>query len=200
MPDEVSGSTPPTSPEIEAVLTFEDFYLDTRTEIGRAVALVLGNPDLAAEATDEAYTRACERWARIRGGNPSGWVYRVALNWALSVLRQHRRSPHRLYQPLTDDPGTPEPAVHTAMAALDPKHRSVVVCRHLLGWSVAETAAALRIREGTVKSRLFRANQVLAAQLHHLRPESPPTGPRLDPLRPPSAGGPAAPHPDQEQP
>ena len=53
---------------------------------------------------------------------------------------------------------------------LDIAHRSVVVCRHLLGWSVSETASALRIREGTVKSRLHRATRILQARLHHLDP------------------------------
>jgi DNA-directed RNA polymerase specialized sigma24 family protein len=49
------------------------------------------------------------------------------------------------------------------------KHRTVIVCRHLLGWSVADTAAALRVREGTVKSRLSRATAILHSRLHHLR-------------------------------
>lgn len=69
------------------------------------------------------------------------------------------------------DPDVGEPSVRAALAELDPKHRSVVVCRHLLGWSVADTAAALHLREGTVKSRLSRANQILQSNLHHLRPE-----------------------------
>ncbi len=159
------------------VVTFEDFYATDRLRIGRAVALSLGDPDLAAEATDEAFTRAYERWSTIAGGNPGGWVYRVAMNWALSVVRRRRRrGPGVLYEQAlesasTVDPTVREPAVHAALTALDPKHRSVVVCRHLLGWSVAETAAALHLREGTVKSRLSRANQILQTQLHHLRPE-----------------------------
>ncbi len=151
--------------------SFEAFYLGTRSDLGRAIALAIGDADLAAEATDEAYTRACARWASIRTGNPEGWVYRVAVNWALSVLRQRRRSPHRLYQPEAHDPGVADPSISAALAELDAKQRAVVVCRHLLGWSVADTAAALRIREGTVKSRLSRANRVLAARLAHLRPD-----------------------------
>ena len=51
------------------------------------------------------------------------------------------------------------------------KHRSVIVCRHLLGWSVAETASALKIREGTVKSRLHRAHRILQSRLRHLNEE-----------------------------
>jgi RNA polymerase sigma-70 factor (ECF subfamily) len=159
------------------VLAFERFYATERLRIGRAVALSLGDTDLAAEATDEAFARAYERWSAIAGGNPGGWVYRVAMNWALSVLRRHRRrGPGVLYEQALEstavhDPAVREPAVHAALAALDPKHRSVVVCRHLLGWSVADTAEALHLREGTVKSRLARANQILQSQLHHLRPE-----------------------------
>jgi len=156
--------------------TFEGFYESERSRIVRAVALSLGDLDLAAEATDEAFTRAYERWHTISAGNPSGWVYRVAMNWALSILRRHRlRGSGSLYEQALEkrsvnDPAVREPAVHAALAELDPKHRSVVVCRHLLGWSVSETAEALHLREGTVKSRLSRANQILQSKLHHLRP------------------------------
>jgi len=98
-------------------------------------------------------------------------VYRVAMNWALSVLRRRRRSQHRFYDPGSDTAAVSDPDVHAALAALDVKHRSVVVCRHLLGWSVAETAQALKVREGTVKSRLHRAHLILQSRLQHLRPE-----------------------------
>src|SRR5690606_31444521 len=79
--------------------TFESFYEAERGRIVRAVALSLGDADLAAEATDEAFTRAYERWTTIAAGNPGGWVYRVAMNWALSILRRHRRrGPGALYE------------------------------------------------------------------------------------------------------
>jgi len=48
-------------------------------------------------------------------------------------------------------------------------HRAVVVCRLLLGWSEAQTAEALAIRPGTVKSRLSRASKQLERRLRHLR-------------------------------
>lgn len=161
--DEPTGPVP--------MLGFEQFYATERPVIGRAVAFALGDVDLAAEATDEAFVRAYERWSTVSRGNPPAWVYRVAMNWALSILRRRRRGVHRLYEPPNDDAAVADPAVHAALAELDPKHRSVVVCRHLLGWSVAETAAALHLREGTVKSRLSRANAILHARLRHLRSE-----------------------------
>jgi RNA polymerase sigma factor (sigma-70 family) len=153
------------------VRSFDAFYAAHRTAIGRAVALAIGDVDLAGDATDEAMARAYERWAMVsRLERPEGWVYRVAVNWSVSVLRRRRRSLHRLYQPPAgDDAQIPDPAVHDALGALDVKHRSVVICRHLLGWTVAETADALGVQEGTVKSRLHRAHRLLQSRLAHLR-------------------------------
>jgi RNA polymerase sigma-70 factor (ECF subfamily) len=156
--------------------SFEELYARARPSIARALALALGDVDLATEATDEALARAYERWPLVqRLDRPEGWVYRVAMNWALSILRRRRRSDHRLYDPGADTTAVSDPEIHAALAELDVKHRSVIVCRHLLGWSVADTAVALGIREGTVKSRLHRAHQILQPRLTHLRtPEEQP--------------------------
>ena len=155
----------------DARLGFESFYRQARPSIGRALALAIGDVDLAAEATDEALARAYERWSKVsRLERPEGWVYRVGLNWATSALRR-RRNHQQLYVAMpVEAPVITDPAVHASIAALDIDHRAVVVCRHLLGWSVVETAAALEIREGTVKSRLHRATRILQARLQHLDP------------------------------
>jgi DNA-directed RNA polymerase specialized sigma24 family protein len=93
------------------------------------------------------------------------------MNWALSILRRRGRSQHRLYEPGDSGVAIRDPDVHAALGELDVKHRSVIVCRHLLGWSVTETAEALHIREGTVKSRLHRAHRILQTRLRHHLPE-----------------------------
>jgi RNA polymerase sigma-70 factor (ECF subfamily) len=150
---------------------FTDFYRESRPRVVRALALTLGDTDLAAEATDEAMTRACQRWDQVHiMANPGGWVYRVGLNWARSVLRRRRLNRQPLYQPSVGAPEIGEPAVHRALAELSVDHRAVVVCRYLLGWTVEETANALDMPVGTVKSRLNRASKQLAARLAHLAP------------------------------
>lgn len=158
---------------VPTAMTFERFYERSRTSLGRALALALGDVDLAADAIDEAYARAYERWSTVGTiERPEAWVYRVALNWSLSILRRRRRGIHRFYDPAAqhaDAPTAVDPAIDAALAALDQKQRAVIVCRHLLGWSVAETATALGLREGTVKSRLHRANFILQSHLAHLR-------------------------------
>ncbi len=157
-----------------AAVLFPDFYRERRDRIARALTLTLGDPDLAVEAVDEAMARAYQRWARVGSlENPGGWVYRVALNWACSVLRRRRRAPQpRPERDTTDIGPISEPTVLRALAELDVRQRAVVVCRHLMGWSEEETAIALSTPVGTVKSRLHRANHILARRLDHLRNES----------------------------
>jgi RNA polymerase sigma factor (sigma-70 family) len=149
---------------------FTDFYRTCWPSVARALALALGDQDLAVEATDEAMARAYPRWDKLRGyDNPAGWVYRVGLNWARSY---HRRLARRL--PFAH-PGVAEPAevadpeIRRALLDLPLRQRTVVVCRLLLDWSVDDTAAALGVRPGTVRSRLHRALQSLQASLDHLR-------------------------------
>src|SRR5215207_2029132 len=68
---------------------FEAFYRHHRGRIAKALSFALGDVDLAAEATDEAFVRAYERWPKVqRLDRPDAWVYRVATNWATSVLRR----------------------------------------------------------------------------------------------------------------
>lgn len=156
---------------------FVDFYRDQRASIARAVALTIGAGELplANEAVDEAMTRAYARWGKVqRLENPGGWVYRVALNWSRSALRRSHRPPRVAGRHgSTPEPVAPEPAIAAALAALSPDHRAVVVCRHLLGWSEEQTATALGVRPGTVKSRSHRAIQILQSSLAHLNPEAP---------------------------
>jgi RNA polymerase sigma-70 factor (ECF subfamily) len=156
-------------------LSFEDFYRGGRDRVARALALTLGDAHLAADAVDEAMARAYQRWDRVgRFENPGGWVYRVALNWSLSVLQRRRRPVRAVHDRDPQDVEQPgEPAVREALLALDVRQRAVVVCRFYLGLSELETADALGIRPGTAKSRLHRGLKALEERLAHLAPEEP---------------------------
>ena len=152
--------------------SFTAFYRGARDRVARALAMTIGDASLAAEATDEAMARAYQRWRHVSGyDDPAAWVYRVALNWATSVLRRRSRAPKPLDRTTTDLGPISEPDVVVALSELALHQRSVVVCRFYLGLSEAETAAALGIRPGTVKSRLHRAIAHLQHRLGHLSPE-----------------------------
>jgi RNA polymerase sigma factor (sigma-70 family) len=159
-------------PSAAAEESFVAFYREARDRVARALALTLGDGALGAEAADEAMARAFQRWSRIGGyDDPAGWVYRVGLNWATSVLTRRRRQPAPHAERAAADLGpVAEPAVRAALAELDVRQRAVLVCRFYLGLSEQETATALGTRPGTVKSRQSRGLERLRARLDHLRP------------------------------
>ncbi|MPY92853.1 MAG: hypothetical protein GEV08_07215, partial [Acidimicrobiia bacterium] len=152
---------------------FTEFYRLKRDRIARALALTLGDGRLGAEAADEAMARAYQRWDRVSDfDDPGGWVYRVGLNWATSVLRRRVRAPRPPAERGPSDVGPlAEPDVLAALHELGVKQRSVIVCRFYLGLSEAETAEALGVRPGTVKSRLHRGLRHLQSRLAHLDPQ-----------------------------
>jgi DNA-directed RNA polymerase specialized sigma24 family protein len=158
------------APAVTDQAGFSAFYQDAWPSVARALAIALGDRDLAVDATDEAMARAYPRWGRLRGyDNPAGWVYRVGLNWARSHHRRMSRRRGALDRAEPVPPPVSDPEVRAALMALPLKLRSVVVCRLLLDWSVADTAKALGVRPGTVQSRLHRAIQTLEVSLEHLR-------------------------------
>ena len=145
---------------------FEDFYRSSRDRVARALALTLGDTALGVDAADEAMLRAYQHWGRIAGyDNPAGWVYRVGLNWARSWLRRRRRETFDVYMGSAIEDMTLDVDVERAMARLDVRFRAVVVLRLYLDWSVDDTAAALGVSPGTVKSRLSRALHRLETDL-----------------------------------
>lgn len=151
---------------IDAVaVRFEDFYANHRDELARALGLALRDSALGAEAADEAFARACQRWGQVSAyANPQGWVFRVGLNWARSWLRRVRRERERrplLAQPHATEDRARDVDLERALATLNDSHRAVIVARFYLDWSVAETADALGIATGTVKSRLSRGVEQL---------------------------------------
>lgn len=139
--------------------SFEGFYRRERPGLYRALALTLGDADLAAEAVDEAMTRAYQRWGRVCDyDNPAGWIYRVGLNWAISRKRRKRALP--LAEVRSDvgrsDPPPGDEVLAAAVQSLPEPQRAVVVLRYHLDWSTEQVASALRVPQGTVKSRLHR--------------------------------------------
>lgn len=145
---------------------FDDFYRDCRQELSRALVLTVGHRDLGIEATDEAFARALERWDDVGAyDNPQGWVYRVGVNWARSKLRRRSFTIAGMFAESAHIDDLPEPELLTAVELLPIEYRSVVVARFFLDWSIEQTAEALSIPEGTVKTRQARALKRLRRRL-----------------------------------
>jgi RNA polymerase sigma-70 factor (ECF subfamily) len=129
----------------------------------KALTATLGDADLAVEAAQEAMARAWRDWATVgRAHNPSGWVYRVALNWSRSRFRRLRREvlggsrdkAHLDAEPM-------DPSLTVALRGLSADHRAVLALRYCMDWSIEDIAAALEVPVGTVKSRQHWALQRL---------------------------------------
>jgi RNA polymerase sigma factor (sigma-70 family) len=149
---------------------FEDWYVDVAPRLLASMKLLCGDPHTAADVSAEALSRAMERWARVRTMDaPEGWAYTVAVNvWR----RQQRRSALgrtllRRQVPRSDETrdGSLSVELRSMIAALPERQREVLVLRHVLGLSQAETAATLGIAEGSVASSLHDARRSMRIAL-----------------------------------
>lgn len=156
-----------TEPRTRDAGPFEEYYARCYADIVRTLSYTLGDMELGREATDEAMARTYARWDAVRFyDNPSGWTYRVGLNWARSMHRRLARQLPLFGRAEIIEPHISDPSVAAAVRRLDVDLRAVVVCRLIADWSVNETAEALGIKPGTVKSRLHRAVRELQAWVH----------------------------------
>jgi len=153
--------------------SFDAFYAAHRDSIYRGVLVATRNPQRAEDAVQEAFMRAFDQWEKVRHHDrPRAWVARVALNVATSWWRRHRREqenpPDR---PAPPDVRPIDGELVRLVWALPKRQRQVVALRVLADLSVADTAAALGVAEGTVKATLHRALGRLRTALEADGPE-----------------------------
>ena len=145
----------------------------------RTAYLFAGNAADAEEAAQDAFVKAYRALWRFRPGSPfKPWLLRIVANEA----RNRRRSAGRrtaLALRATQEPSgeaAPSPEavlldverremLLAALNRLPDNDREALACRYFLDLSEAETASALGVRPGTVKSRLSRALERLRAAL-----------------------------------
>jgi RNA polymerase sigma-70 factor, ECF subfamily len=140
---------------------------------------VLGDHDLAEDATQASFIKAFNAMNAFRGGSFRSWLLTIVTNSALDILRRHHR--HHL-EPLfpedengqkTDSPywiidttssvqkiveqNELSRDIYRMLDELPDVYRSVLTLIDLYEFDYAEAAGALKIPIGTVKSRLARA-------------------------------------------
>lgn len=149
---------------------FDVFYRDTRQRLFEVLYAMTGDAAEAQDAVQEAYARAWQRWSRIgRYGDPEAWVRTVARRVAVSRWRKarNRLAAHRRERAGGPAAVVPAPdaealALVRALRQLPESQRTAIVLHHLVGLSVAETAAETEVPPGTVKARLSRGRRALA--------------------------------------
>jgi len=144
---------------------FEDFFKEHYPTVRRALILALGSTELAEDATQEAFVRACVRWSRVRVmERPAAWVYVTATNNARDQFRRSQRQAVAQERSSRPDLSLDDPAaaiarvdVVRALDALPPRQRLAVVLRYLGGLRNEEVARAMKCSVGTVKSTVHTA-------------------------------------------
>ncbi len=138
----------------------------------RTAYLLSGSTADAEEAAQDGFVKAYRALGRFRRGAPlRPWLLRIVANEARNRRRSAgRREALALRAAAADRPGDAVPSPEAALLAgesrtrlleavnaLSEEHRLAVACRYFLELTEEETAAALGVRRGTVKSRLARA-------------------------------------------
>jgi RNA polymerase sigma-70 factor (sigma-E family) len=125
---------------------------------------MLGNRAAAEDVAADAMAKALVRWNRLDRDRVAGWVLRVAANGAIDVLRRKGRT---LVAGVIDleDSTTLRLALAEALRKLPRRQREAVALRYLSDLSEADTAQALGISTGSVKTHVHRGLATLRDEL-----------------------------------
>ena len=172
---------------------FETLMRRYEDRVYQLAVRILHDVHEAEDVTQQTFLNILEHLDDFRGDSSfAGWLFRIATNAALKVLRKRRgldtitwdeetRDEERhetlaSFKPTRIAPWqrSPEELVQNrellellekALAELDEKHRIVFLLRDVEGLSIKETAEALGISEANVKVRLLRARLQLRERL-----------------------------------
>lgn len=176
---------------------FNLLILKYQRKVSRLVARLVRNPDEADDVVQEAFIKAYRALPQFRGDSAFyTWLYRIAVNTAKNHLVSQGKRPISLSELASNDSeeesfelpvvstdnNTPEAelmsrqvaeAVNRAVAALPEELRTALSLREIDGLSYEEIAEAMNCPIGTVRSRIFRAREAVAAELRPLLNLSP---------------------------
>jgi len=144
---------------------------------------LLGNPEDAADVTQDVYLRVVRKLGGFRHeASFTTWLSRVTTNVAMSTLsRRSRRlaveggvTPEDLADPAADPADRSELIALAAkleglVHALPAGQRQVLVLRDVYGLSTDEVAAQLKISETATKVRIHRARKMLKDAMYGAR-------------------------------
>jgi RNA polymerase sigma-70 factor, ECF subfamily len=137
-----------------------------RDRLFRAAVAMTGSREDADDLVQETYARVMRRPRVVRRDEDIPYLMRTMRNTWLNIRRKRGAEARAMEATgaLLDRRPEPDPLLpleaRTLLAAvseLSPAHRDVIVAVDVLGLSYKEAARALRTREGTIMSRLFRA-------------------------------------------
>lgn len=157
-------------------MEFSEYVANRRARLVRSAVLLGCSEADAEDVVQTALSRALRAWRKVqRAESPDAYMQRILLN-TLRDAKRRRWSGEVPTEKLPDsgiDDGAERHAeglaVRHALAAMSPEHREVLVLRFYADLTERDTALALGVAPGTVKSRTSRALRALAADLDTTR-------------------------------
>lgn len=152
--------------QLGSASAFEQLVLLHGPALHRYLRLELRHESDASDALQETLTAAWRGLPQLRNtAHFRPWLAGIASNKAADSHRRRRRYD----RPLADDAAGADPGplveAREAFDALPAQFREILLLRFVVGLSEEETAVALGVRVGTVKSRTARARRALAEEL-----------------------------------
>jgi RNA polymerase sigma-70 factor, ECF subfamily len=167
---------------------FQEIVRRYRNPITNFVYRMLDDYERSVELAQETFIRVFTSASRYQANYSfSTYIYRIATNLAISELRRRKRRKFvSLFSPFADDNGEAveldppdlnplqdeslikderRKAVAKAITSLPEKYRAAIVLRDVEGLSYDRIAEVLKLSEGTVKSRINRARNLLKEKL-----------------------------------
>jgi RNA polymerase sigma-70 factor (ECF subfamily) len=150
---------------------------------------MLGSPDEAQDALQEAFVKAWQSLPRFDVERPFGpWFFRILRNHCRDVIRSQRsrsrfetRDEKLELRPagVSSDPEylqmktEAKELLWKALSEVGDEHREILVLKELEDLRYAEIASILDVPEGTVASRLYHARRALRSVLLEMNVEYP---------------------------
>ncbi len=166
---------------------FDLLVLKYQRKIMRLLSRMVREPSEVEDVAQEAFIKAYRALPQFRGDSAFyTWLYRIAINTARNWQSANNRRPTGSSIIETDDNetfdqidnltdiSTPESlmasrqvvdTVNAAIDALPEDLRTAIVLREIEGLSYEDIAQSMNCPIGTVRSRIFRAREAIAAQL-----------------------------------
>ena len=170
--------------------SFGDLVGKYQDRLYNSLVHFLGNATEAEDVAQEAFVLAFTRLEMFRGDSAFyTWLYRIAVNSAISLRRKKRPSLASdnaaradsgnnlddTTHELPEDPMIQQESValvHRALAELSEEHREILVLRELEGYDYDGISEMCGIPVGTVRSRLHRARGQLKIELERIEDKS----------------------------
>ncbi|WP_369275669.1 SigE family RNA polymerase sigma factor [Streptomyces sp. R11] len=159
------------SKQLGEVLGFEEYVRTRHDVLLRSARCLVHDPLDAQDLLQTALARTYRRWDRIDKQLADAYLHRVMINTRTEWWRARKLQelPTAQLPDVSVEDSTKQHADRALlmgiMKILAPQQRSVVVLRHWEQMSTQETAAALGMSAGTVKSTLHRALARLRQEL-----------------------------------